>query len=275
MEKNLTIKWYNKIDSTNLQAHRELENAPDGTVWVADFQTAGRGQRGNSWESTEGVNLLFTVLLRPDFLPVADQFTISQITALAIVKYLEGKGLQPKIKWPNDIYINDKKICGILIEHTLCGANLSASILGIGININQTLFESDAPNPTSLLLELKQRNSILPLQELQQHNSILPLDRAQELELVLQQLFSLYEELQEEVEMVECGEMEDLTVGEINREYLSYMYRFNQPSGYIEMETGSKIMGRIKGINRYGCLLLEKEDGVIHEYAFQQIRYII
>ncbi len=264
MEKNLTIKWYNRIDSTNLQAHRELPDAEEGTVWAADFQTAGRGQRGNTWESTEGVNLLFTVLLRPDFLPVADQFSISRITALAIVKYLEGKGLHPKIKWPNDIYINDKKICGILIEHTLCGANLSASILGIGININQTLFESDAPNPTSLLLELQHR---MPQQELP--------DRPVELELVLQQLFSLYGELQREVEMVGSGEMKNLAVGKINEEYLSYMYRFNQLSGYIETETGNKIMGRIKGINRYGCLIIEKEDASIQEYAFQQIRYII
>ncbi len=291
MEKKLTIKWFKSIDSTNLQAHRELPHAEEGTVWVADFQTAGRGQRGNSWESSKGENLLFTILLRPDFVPVADQFSISQITALAIVKYLESKGLQPKIKWPNDIYINDKKICGILIEHTLSGANLSASILGIGININQMVFESDAPNPTSLLLELQQRNSTLPpeLWKMQQTvstpRSELPerdckleqmilLDRPVELELVLQQLFSLYEELHVEVEKVGCGEIEDLSAGAINREYLFYMYRYNQLSGYIETETGNKIMGRIKGINRYGCLLLEKEDGIIQEYAFQQIRYI-
>lgn len=276
MEKNLTIKWYNRIDSTNLQAHRELQDAEEGTVWVADFQTAGRGQRGNSWESTEGVNLLFTVLLRPDFLPVADQFSISRITALAIVKYLEGKGLHPKIKWPNDIYINDKKICGILIEHTLCGANLSASILGIGININQKVFESDAPNPTSLLLELQhsmpQQESPDGVHGFEQQEL---LDRPHELEQVLQQLFLLYEELQREVEMVENGEIADLSEGKINREYLSYMYRFDTLSGYIETETGNKIMGRIKGINRYGCLIIEKEDASIQEYAFQQIRYII
>ncbi len=259
MEKNLTIKWYNKIDSTNLQAHRELADAPEGTVWVADYQTAGRGQRGNSWESVTGKNLLFTVLLRPESVYVADQFLISQITALAIVKYLETKGLKPKIKWPNDIYINDRKICGILIEHTLCGDKLSASILGIGININQTLFESDAPNPTSLLLEL--------------HN-LQELDRRVELKEVLVHLFQLYGELRD------CDHIRGDSgicnvINKINEAYLSYLYRINQLSGFIETESGTKIMARIKGINRYGCLVLEKEGGTIQEYAFQQIRYII
>ena len=103
MEKKLVIKWYESIDSTNLQAQRELADMPqinEGVVWVADYQTAGRGQRGNSWESGTGLNLLFTVLLRPDFVNVADQFVISQITALAIVKFLEARGLSQKSNGP-------------------------------------------------------------------------------------------------------------------------------------------------------------------------------
>ncbi len=255
MGKTLDIKWYKSIDSTNMQAARELGTATEGTVWVADYQTAGRGQRGNSWESTEGKNLLFTVLLRPEFLAVGQQFSISQITALAVVKMLEEKGLAAKIKWPNDIYAGDKKICGILIEHSIMGANLSASILGIGINVNQEKFDSDAPNPTSLILELAGEDGNRVFQE-----------RREILSIFLSKLFGLYEELQEK------GGIERL-----DSLYHSLIYRLDEPHKFIDL-TGvnpQTIEGRIKGTNRYGCLLLELSGGEVKEYSFQQIRYII
>ena len=252
MEKKLVIKWYESIDSTNLQAQRELADMPqinEGVVWVADYQTSGRGQRGNSWESGTGLNLLFTVLLRPDFVNVADQFVISQITVLAIVKFLETRGLSPKIKWPNDIYVGDKKICGILIEHTICGANLSASILGIGVNVNQTRFCSDAPNPTSLKLELGCGQDI---------------NREEVLSDILQHLFCLYEKL--------CNSLEG-----IDKEYHSYLYRLGEFHDFLEISGDEKnrITAKIVGTNKYGCLVLEKTDGIRTEYAFQQIRYIL
>lgn len=263
MDKKLAIKWYGSIDSTNLQAHRELGEAPEGSVWVADFQTAGRGQRGNSWESGAGKNLLFTVLLRPDFLHVAKQFAISQITALAIVKYLETKGLSPKIKWPNDIYIGDKKICGILIEHTVAGANLSASILGIGININQTQFCSDAPNPISLLLALN-GSSEGP-----------EFDRRQELATVLQQLMGLYGSMyvNDGTARRENGE----ALAGINAEYHKYLYRKGEWHKFLETtgEEKREIEGKILGVNDFGCLLLEFPDSSVKDYTFQQIRYIL
>ena len=252
MEKKLVIKWYESIDSTNLQAQRELADMPqinEGVVWVADYQTSGRGQRGNSWESGTGLNLLFTVLLRPDFVNVADQFVISQITALAIVKFLETRGLSPKIKWPNDIYVGDKKICGILIEHTICGANLSASILGIGVNVNQTRFCSDAPNPTSLKLELGCGQDI---------------NREEVLSDILQYLFCMYEKLYNSLEG-------------IDKEYHSYLYRLGEFHDFLEISGDEKnrITAKIVGTNKYGCLVLEKTDGIRTEYAFQQIRYIL
>ncbi len=112
-----------------------------------------RGQRGNTWESEPGKNLTFSVLLRPDGLHASQQFRISQAVSLAITDTLDGflpEGIEAKVKWPNDIYVGNRKICGILIENTLCGAAIQHSIIGIGLNINQRDFLSDAPNPVSL-----------------------------------------------------------------------------------------------------------------------------
>lgn len=143
---------FEEIDSTNTEAHRNLANAREGTVWTTLYQTHGRGQYTRNWESTKGLNLLATLLLRPEFLPANKQFLISKCTALAICDFLGTLGLAPRIKWPNDIYIGPNKICGILIEHQLSGNKLTASIIGFGINVNQTVFRG-APNPTSIALE--------------------------------------------------------------------------------------------------------------------------
>lgn len=127
-----------------------------GFTVVAVTQTAGRGQRGNSWEAAPKKNLTFSVLLRPQALAAADQFCLSEAVSLAIVDVLSAilvpYGKRALIKWPNDIYVDDLKISGILIENTLSGRFIDHSIAGIGINVNQTRFFSDAPNPTSLAL---------------------------------------------------------------------------------------------------------------------------
>jgi len=148
----LQIIRFEEIDSTNSEARRHLNHAGEGTVWTASFQTNGRGQYTRRWESNRGLNLLATLLLRPAFLPANKQFLISKCTALAICDFLVTLDLSPRIKWPNDIYIGPNKICGILIEHQLSGNNLTSSIIGFGINVNQTQFQG-APNPTSIALE--------------------------------------------------------------------------------------------------------------------------
>ena len=148
----LHIIRFEEIDSTNSEARRHLDHAMEGTVWTASFQTNGRGQYTRRWESNKGLNLLATLLLRPVFLPANRQFLISKCTALAICDFLVTLDLSPRIKWPNDIYIGSNKICGILIEHQLSGNNLTSSIIGFGMNINQTQFQG-APNPTSIALE--------------------------------------------------------------------------------------------------------------------------
>lgn len=134
-----------------------ISDAPGGTVVVTSCQTAGRGQRGNSWEAEPGKNLTFSQLIRPAGWPAARQFELSMLVALAVADTIDeafaeaGCEARTKVKWPNDIYVGDKKICGILIENRLCGFNIERSIAGIGIDVNQTVFTSDAPNPVSMI----------------------------------------------------------------------------------------------------------------------------
>ena len=266
MEKNLGIKWYDTIDSTNSQAARELDTAPEGSVWIADFQTAGRGQRGNKWEGKKGENLTFSILFRPEFLHPAKQFLISQICALGVSRYLNGKGLPAKIKWPNDIYIEDRKICGMLIEHSLRSDKLAVSIAGIGLNLNQTVFDSDAPNPTSMMLEFSSRQ----MEHAHQFN------RREELASLLGYIFTAYDELREGFEE------------ELDNEYTENLYRLGEFHKFIEtdseapgdvpvekMAAGREITARIIGTDRYGCAILELENGERRTYPFKGIRYVI
>lgn len=124
---------------------------PEGTLVITNHQTAGRGQRGNRWESQPGENLTFSVILNPSFLNVKDQFYLTIVTSLSLCDYLfERLKERPQIKWPNDIMVNDRKTCGILIENSLSGETIQTSILGIGLNVNQVVFT--VPRATSMRL---------------------------------------------------------------------------------------------------------------------------
>ena len=129
------------------------EDTPHGTVVTAREQTAGRGQRGNSWESEPGANLTFSLILRPQQWPAARQFELSMAVAVGVCRALR-RALPPdadvRVKWPNDIYAGNRKMVGILIENTISGSLITRSIAGIGINVNQTIFRSSAPNPVSM-----------------------------------------------------------------------------------------------------------------------------
>ena len=147
------MQYIKNIDSTSTELRRRMsaEELPHGYCISADFQTAGHGQATNHWESEDGKNLLFSLLLRPSVIPASEQFVITEIVTLAIINALQDYIRQRiTIKWPNDIYVGDKKLCGILIENALCGPTIDTCIVGIGININQELFTSNAPNPISL-----------------------------------------------------------------------------------------------------------------------------
>ena len=262
MEKNVDIKWYQTIDSTNTQAAREMSQAAEGTVWIADFQTAGRGQRGNKWESKPAENLTFSILFKPTFLSPAQQFAISQVAAIGVCRYLCSKGLPAQIKWPNDIYIGNKKICGMLIENSISADKMSASIVGIGLNLNQREFSSDAPNPTSLVLETDIPDNTY--------------NRKEELSSLLSYIFTAYSELEEGFAQ------------ELGQEYLANLYRLGEWHQFIEIDTnapadmpvekmaaGRTITARITGVDPYGCVILEHQDGSVQTYPFKGIRYVL
>ena len=150
--KDFPIINLDETDSTNRYLAQLCDREPvsEYTTVRADYQTAGKGQRGNTWESERGKNLLFSFVLYPTFLEARRQFLLSQLTALAVTEALELWTDNIRIKWPNDIYWKEKKICGLLIENELSAEGIARSIIGIGLNVNQEIFHSDAPNPVSL-----------------------------------------------------------------------------------------------------------------------------
>lgn len=240
------ILWFDVIDSTNNEAYRNVETALHGSVWAAHFQTAGKGQQGNKWESAAGENLLCSILLRPLFLPPERQFLISQIVALSVCDLLDHWGVDSTIKWPNDIYVGNNKVQGMLIEHFLSGSQLSASIVGVGINLNQIRFDSNTPNPTSVFLETGITH--------------LPKEALQEL---LGFVHKRYKKLEQ-------GKIDTIEI-----EYKERLYRFNQLACFRCCATKSFFWGKIVGVNENGCLMVKREEGVVEVFSFQEIKYIL
>lgn len=164
----MNIHWVAQCPSTN-SLLAQMPQAAHGTAVAAHEQTAGRGQRGNSWEAEPGKNLTFSLLLQPHDISAARQFELSMLVSLAIADSLDAlfsslaSPCRTTIKWPNDIYVGGKKIVGILIENTLAGNRIASSIAGIGVNINQTQFLSNAPNPTSVAMLTGRQAPLEPL----------------------------------------------------------------------------------------------------------------
>ena len=213
-------------------------------VW-AEHQSAGRGQRGHSWHSQQGENLTFSVVLTPTFLPIHEQFLLSEIVALSLVHTLREYGIECRIKWTNDIYAGDNKIVGILIEHALSGDTLARTIAGIGLNVNQREFPRDLPNPTSMACERGQL-----------------FNREDVIKRVMQNLESLYNR-------IERGEKE-----EIEREYIETMYHLGEPHTYA-YPNGEEFVATIRGVRHSGELCLEHSDGIIREYAFKEVEFVL
>ena len=146
---DLEVVHIEETDSTN-RWMKENGSQKDMVV-VAEYQTAGKGCGSNSWESERGKNLLFSAFIHPKDFQAKSQFIITQLVSVALCKTIERFVNRPvEIKWPNDIYVGDKKICGVLIENRLQGRMVKDTIIGVGLNVNQTTFVSDAPNPISL-----------------------------------------------------------------------------------------------------------------------------
>lgn len=231
-------------DSTNNFLKRLADESEPANFTVVSTveQTKGRGQRGNSWESEKGKNLTFSIYLRPDSIAVKDQFIISEIVALAVKDTLSKYCSGISIKWPNDIYREDKKICGILIEHDTEDGFITRTIAGIGININQETFTSDAPNPISLKnITGREYDTDSILSEYVRH---------------LQGRFARIS-----------------SADDIHNEFRDSLYRLNEPHRF-EDESGI-FTGRITDVEPHGALTVEREDGTRRAYLFKEIKYII
>ena len=137
-------------DSTNSELRRRLDRSDNLTIIAAEKQSEGRGQGNHTWHSAPGRNLTFSILLRHRCLKATDALAVTSIMALGICDYLQTKGIGPWIKWPNDIWVEEKKICGILIENTINAGTIESSIVGVGLNLNQTDWPPELPNPVSL-----------------------------------------------------------------------------------------------------------------------------
>ena len=148
-----SIFWLESTDSTNYALRARLSELDNLSIVAAREQTAGRGQGTHTWFATPGRNLTFTILYRFGTacpLAASDAILITQVTTLALRDYLLANGVEARIKWPNDIWVGDRKICGILIENSLEGASVRESIVGIGLNLNETGWPAELPNPVSL-----------------------------------------------------------------------------------------------------------------------------
>lgn len=139
-----------ETDSTNNYASAHADELEPWSIVLTESQTKGRGQRGNSWEAEPGKNLTFSMVIKPENFRARDQFALSEAVALATVETLKEEGIEACVKWPNDIYVGDRKIAGLLLEHSVTGMFITHTVAGIGLNVNQTEFLSDAPNPVSM-----------------------------------------------------------------------------------------------------------------------------
>lgn len=222
------------------------DSLTEGLVVWSDFQTSGKGQLSNVWESEEGMNLTFSMLFFPSFLPIQSQFLLSQFVSLGIVDYLSNEvGMKDvTVKWPNDIYWKNKKIAGVLIENLLMGNSISHTIVGVGLNVNQKKFLSDAPNPVSMATATKRH-------------------------------FNLDDELQKLVSAIKFRYLQ-LIKGDfssLRAQYFNALYRADN-FYYYQDENGS-FAAKIDSVGDDGILSLRLVDGEIRKYAFKEVSFII
>ena len=286
MTKKYDIIWSEELDSTNDEARRRISDLDNLSVLSVERQTAGRGQRGNSWKSAPGENLTFSIILKfrkgdassdesscgsavlPQ-LKAVDQFVLSEISSLVLLRLLENHGIMASVKWPNDIYIGSCKVCGMLIENSILGSSVSSSIIGIGLNVNQRNFDVSLPNPTSMLLEDMKKEFDLPA--------------------LLDEFMNIF------VNFIDrfMDDRQD-SFDELRDEYLSHLWRLNEtarfidytvlPSGYSDKPVvtgitdiaGKEFTGIIRGLSPIGHLLVEDLDAIaLREFSFKEIGYIL
>lgn len=222
----MTIYSFPSLNSTNEYAMENLQNEKLPFGVFAYEQKKGKGQQGNVWLSAPSQNILFSWAYQPQQIQVARQFWISQAISLGILDFLKPYVSNVYIKWPNDIYVGVKKIGGILIEHKIMDGSISKTVIGIGLNINQTDFSPLLPNPTSLAL-LTSRTFIL--------EDLLPF-------------------------LVQCIHLRLTNENaDVQEEYLSSLLQFKKQASYLYK--GKAISAQIEGVDMYGYLQLKTADG--------------
>ena len=312
MTKKHDIMWFKSVDSTNEEVRRRISEIDNLSVLSAYEQTSGRGQRGNTWTSNAGENLLFSVVLKfsPEYsglggLDARDQFVLNEIAALSVVDFLRSHGIHAQIKWPNDIYVDSRKICGILIENSLRGNRLSSSIIGIGLNINQRNFDINLPNPTSMVLCRPDLNCHSVSPECNSDSSQYHSDSSQchserseesfDIRTCLEEFMDIFTSyynryLAEEGDFSSLRQqyLEHLWRLDIPAEYLDYT---SLPSGHLDAPVNICIdfdgtddrqnkprcfHGIIRGLSDIGNLMVEDlTTGQLREFGFKEIGHIL
>ncbi len=243
-KESIKIIKLDNIDSTNSFFKTYTpEDKESFTVAVANYQIAGKGQGNNKWESERGKNLLFSILLHPYEVPIASQFMLSEYGAISLKDALStyiDKDIT--LKWPNDIYWKDKKLSGTLIETKLSNGRIKDCIFGVGLNVNQTNFNNDIPNPISLCQILGHEVNIDEL-----------------LKKIIKAFKTNYELIR------------SANYGAISAIYHQNLYR---AKGFYEFEDANgKFQGSIIEVEDNGTLILRDKEGIIREYKFKELKY--
>ena len=233
------------VDSTNTWVAQHEGDLSNQAIVYCEEQTAGRGQRGNSWESEAGENITASMIFHPGEFEASRQFSISESVSLAIVEFLREYGVEAKIKWPNDIYVGDKKISGILVEHHVLGRYVARSIAGMGINMNQEVFRSDAPNPVSLWQLTAKKNDIdEAVKKLARH---------------LEKCLANIDE-----------------PGKTHAKFINLLWRKDgHYHNFYDRKESEQIEARIEGVEMNGLLTLQLKGGERRQYAFKEVEFIL
>jgi BirA family transcriptional regulator, biotin operon repressor / biotin---[acetyl-CoA-carboxylase] ligase len=240
------LLFFENLPSTNIHAAELIrkKSLPEGTIVYANYQSAGKGHAENSWESERDKNLLISIILHPSFLIPAEQYYISMSVSLGVCDFLMRYIPDCTVKWPNDIYINDDKIAGILIENALMADRIEYSIAGIGLNINQEKFISPAPNPISLAIVT---GRIFDLKQC-----------LTELCICLDQRYK---------------QLIARNLSAIKNEFESKMYRHNQWSEF--RDNNGIFTGKITEVGDFGSLKIETKNGDQKQFSFKEVEFIL
>jgi len=246
----LNVLYFDTLSSTNDKATDLLsKGCSEGTVAAARSQTAGRGQQNAVWESEAGENLTFSIALRPTFLHAEHIFYLSKVVSLGVVDFLLSQKINALIKWPNDIYVGERKICGILIEQSIKGEYVAQSVAGVGLNVNQRTFKH-APNATSMLLCSGAERE---LDDMLNSLSVCILSR--------------YNALKEACQKNDSS----LTLQGIDKEYHSLLYRRQV---FFTYKCGNEhFTAKILSVEPSGELVLQKESGEVRRWGFKEVEF--